>query len=972
MREVRRRKLKARMALVEIFEQRILLSGTYGAGDLDGPWAIGGLSKAGGISFDGVSGVTAAAWANESGTGQVLSGTSSAFTVAAQGAASVSLETVVGSSTVSSVMSLQGISNATRDVVALNEVDTGVPMFGGLDLLVRHAGSFAGSDLAGTWNIAAADFRGTVTINAAGHVIGGLLYRETTQKSAKITGGSATLNANGTGTLALNTAFSGVNAGFATVALDITMNDSKDVVVANSSSIGQPASSSGTVPAELTVLTKAAGKYASSDVAGVTWTMQSALGMGTVTFNANKTISGTLTSDSGTVAVLTGNYAVGGNGTLNINFTATAGATVSHFTLTGAINRSRNLVALDRAIVNPGTHSSLTILISAANHLPTEAAKAVLPVSAFQSSSLTIDYATVLAASAAHDLDRDSLSFLLTAAPAANGTLSITHNGTTSAVIAGTTMIAPGDTLTWMPASNVQGQIDAFSVKAFDGDALAATATKLFVSTLPKAVGSAKTTRGSALETKAGTHAGDGKILVSRVGGDLTLPLNVTLAIAGTGVQGTNYNLLAPDGVTILASPSPVVTIPAGAKAVTIFITPLQDSVVDPTLTAVVTVAPDPNATASQYVPSVHASGHVDIVDSSPLVTITARKPGITEGGVSTQAFLVERLPAQGGNVSGTLTVSLNYGGTFDTAGSLVAPASVTFAAGEVKKIVTLTTIDNHSANATQTLTATISGGGFAIDGPATVQVNVLDAAPVVSVKRDRSTAQEAHPATKTAKFTVSRTGSTANALTVEFSTASGGTFGTLGTHYSLADSSGNPLTTGVVIPAGKKSMSVLLTAIDDGANDPTLTPVITLLADGGPSYHVGTADHVTLKILNNDRRPVVANGTVSQSTSLNTALNLPYGTLASLMGAALAPGETHGTLQLKVAAKNSGTLQIIPNGGLTPIAAPVGTVVEAGDTLVWTPPAGAQGVTLKAFTLSAIDGTLLSAVSSKFSVEIS
>ena len=75
-----------------------------------------------------------------------------------------------------------------------------------------------------------------------------------------------------------------------------------------------------------------------------------------VTFNANKTITGTLTSDAGTVAVLMGNYSVGGNGTLNINFTGTAGATVSHFTLTGAINRSRNLV-LDRAIATR-THSS--------------------------------------------------------------------------------------------------------------------------------------------------------------------------------------------------------------------------------------------------------------------------------------------------------------------------------------------------------------------------------------------------------------------------------------------------------------------------------------------------------------------------------------------------------------------------------------------------------------------------------------
>ena len=126
------------------------------------------------------------------------------------------------------------------------------------------------------------------------------------------------------------------------------------------------------------------------------------------------------------------------------------------------------------------------------------------------------------------------------------------------------------------------------------------------------------------------------------------------------------------------------------------------------------------------------------------------------------------------------------------------------------------------------------------------------------------------------------------------------------------------------------------------------------------------------LNIINNDRPPVVANGTVSQSTTLNTrtesGLRHAGDTDGSIAGAA---GETHGTLQLKVTAKNSGTLQIIPSGGVTPIAAPVGTVIESGDTLVWTPPVGQQGITLKAFSLVAVDGTLTSAVTTKFGVQI-
>ena len=154
----------------------------------------------------------------------------------------------------------------------------------------------------------------------------------------------------------------------------------------------------------------------------------------------------------------------------------------------------------------------------------------------------------------------------------------------------------------------------------------------------------------------------------------------------------------------------------------------------------------------------------------------------------------------------------------------------------------------------------------------------------------------------------------------MDFTTSSGGTNGTLGTNYQLTDATGNALTTSVVIPAGQNDVGVTLTPIDDGFNDPTLQATITMHADSGPTYHIGKAGQITINIRNNNRQPIVANGAVAQNTTVNTALTLTYSQLATLMGAALAPGETHGVLRLKVTAEPRGTLQIIPGG----IGAPV------------------------------------------------
>src|SRR5207244_1026815 len=116
---------------------------------------------------------------------------------------------------------------------------------------------------------------------------------------------------------------------------------------------------------------------------------------------------------------------------------------------TGVLNQHKNMIAMDRAIANGRLDSSLIVLTNSANHPPTERAVATWPTAGQQITPMTFDYNTLISATVAdvHDLDRDTLSLKIASVPATAGTLTITHNASTSAVVVGSTEMVQGDTL---------------------------------------------------------------------------------------------------------------------------------------------------------------------------------------------------------------------------------------------------------------------------------------------------------------------------------------------------------------------------------------------------------------------------------------------------------------------------------------------------------------------------------------------
>ena len=963
-------------ALVEALETRVLMSGSYAVTDFMGTWGLGGLNKAGNITSGGDGTITAGQWTNQSGpppTDVIFPG--STYSIQSGGSVNMTLLTQPDGVGDPVTTSLAGSMNATKDLIALNEETLGagnaVTSVNGLDLLVDHSGTFQLSDVAGTWNIAAQDFRGTVTVNASGHITGGQIFLESNQKVANVTGGTATLNADGTGTLSFTTAFTGANAAFASEDLAITMDNSKDLAVGNSADIGQPLSApaTGNVPAELTVLVKNSGVYAKSDILGTPWTIAGAQGAGTITFTAKGAVTGSLTRNDGTTVTISGNYQLGGNGTVIINLTFTrAGGGVTHESLFGTVNRSKNTIALDRAIQNGDLSSSLTVLVNPANHAPTERAKIVWPTSAFQQSAVTFDFPTLTSQASVHDLDNDTLAYTITNVNSANGVLTITHLGVTTVVQAGVTEMVAGDTLTWVPSATAAGEVEAFDFKATDGTASAANATQVFVPTSALAIVTATAKKGTALEALAGSAKGDGTIQIQRSGGDMTSALTVTITVGGTAHQGVNYDLLDPTNATISTSTA-TITIPAGQSSVLLTVVPVQDNAVDPTLDIAVTVDADPNTASPSYLPSVHPTGHVALFDSDPTVTIVPRQPSVLEGQQGQPAFIITLLPAQGASLTGSTTVHLNYSNSTFNIANLIAPSQVVFGPGDVKKVVTISTTDDGIADPLTQIVADISGSGFAV-GTGDASINVIDAAPTVSIVAKKKTAIEGQPGSGDGEFIIHRSGSTANPLTVDLSTASGGDYGTLGTNYTLTDASGNSLTNTVVISAGVSDEAITVTPIDDHKNDITLRAQVTLAADSGPSYRVGNS-LATVLILNDDRFPTLQNHLITETTQKNTTLDLTFDQLVSATGAALNPGDTNGTLQLEVEKSLTGHLRLIPNGQTQSTAAVAGTIIAEGDTLEWTPPTGVQNVSLKAFTLAAVDGTVTSLGSALFTVSV-
>jgi acetyl esterase/lipase len=296
---------------------------------------------------------------------------------------------------------------------------------------------------------------------------------------------------------------------------------------------------------------------------------------------------------------------------------------------------------------------------------------------------------------------------------------------------------------------------------------------------------------------EAGSH---GAFTLTRTGnaGAMAAALTVRWIWKGTADLGVDYS--APMSAVF----------PAGAGAVTVDLAPIEDSRVEGDETAVLTLVPDP---AYRIDPG-QAAARATIADddppgSLPVVTLAASAPSASESG-TTGAFTVTRT----GGTTGALQVSYAVAGTAANGTDYASlSGSLTIPAGQGSATVTVSPLADGIPEPTETVILTVvPTDHYAVGSPATASVALFDvrdtSKPVVSVSATDPTASEAGG--DTGAFTLSRTGSTAAALTVDLVLSGSAQ---PGTDYA-------PVATPVTFPANASRIQVTITPENDGAGE--------------------------------------------------------------------------------------------------------------------------------------------------------
>jgi len=303
-------------------------------------------------------------------------------------------------------------------------------------------------------------------------------------------------------------------------------------------------------------------------------------------------------------------------------------------------------------------------------------------------------------------------------------------------------------------------------------------------------------------------------------------PLQVGFTTSGTASSGSDYTALGSSA-----------TIPAGQASVDVTVAPVDDTLAEPAETVILTL----NTSSAYLLDPTRKTDTVTIADNEPVVQVTALYPDAAEEGPLPGTLRISRDVArpQALTVAFAITGTAINGTDYTRLGTTATiPANETFVDVVVTPIDDLlpelpeTVILTLSANPTYTISPGFGSG----------TVTIADNEPVISVVATEPYASEDG---KTGTFRVSRSGTATGPLTVTFQIS--------GTATSGADYT--PVASWVTLQAGQSVIDVVLTPIDDTAQEPDETFTVTLTPNG--PYTVNPVQKTaTLTIADNDIGP--------------------------------------------------------------------------------------------------------------------
>jgi hypothetical protein len=335
----------------------------------------------------------------------------------------------------------------------------------------------------------------------------------------------------------------------------------------------------------------------------------------------------------------------------------------------------------------------------------------------------------------------------------------------------------------------------------------------------------------AATDAIAGESGADtGTLTVTRTGAT-TQPLAVAYQVC----EFADFN-----PVNIFNHLGTSVVIPAGSASANIVLTAFENNWSTDTFRATVVL----NA-ADGYVIGPQGRAVIAILDNeiAQSVEVRASDSFAAETGGNIATFAVTR----NGSTATALQVSYSMSGSAASGSDYTAfPGSVTIPAGVNTVLLNVLPVDDVAEEGDETVTITLSASpAYTIDAPS-AQATIGDSDRVVTLQATDSSANEtgADPGT----FTVTRTGSSVNALTVNFSQSR--TTATQGTDFAAIGNS-------VVIPAGSASAVITVTPVDDATSEGVEKVVLTLSSNA--AYSIGTPNSGSVFISDNDRLVTVA-----------------------------------------------------------------------------------------------------------------
>jgi hypothetical protein len=246
--------------------------------------------------------------------------------------------------------------------------------------------------------------------------------------------------------------------------------------------------------------------------------------------------------------------------------------------------------------------------------------------------------------------------------------------------------------------------------------------------------------------------------------------------------------------------------------------------------------------------------------DAGETTTGVTANPGtftLTRTGDLTQAITVNY------TLSGSATNGSDYSSL---------PGTVNFAAGVSSAIVTITPTDDNIFEGTETAILTLTTGtGYALDLITSAVVNIADNdLPSISLAVSPASVVEDGPSNLVYTFT--RTGSTANALTVNYTVGGNAAFNT---DYTQTGASSFTATTGnITFAAGSSTATLTVDPTADTTVETNETVVLTLAT--APGYTINTPAAVTGTITNDDSSALpVISVAATDASAAETATNI-------------------------------------------------------------------------------------------------